>query len=104
MKNKRFLSITMVLLTALFVFAFAAVTKNTAVKANAVDGATAVADEIHGPGDVSTTRHRPSITAIMKAPTGFLPLLSGMIMHSFQDAEAMSPARLRSRRRLRASP
>lgn len=27
MKNKRFLSITMVLLTALFVFAFAAVTK-----------------------------------------------------------------------------
>ncbi len=62
MKNKRFLSITMVLLTALFVFAFAAVTKNTAVKANAADGATAVADEIHGPGDVSTTRHRPSIT------------------------------------------
>lgn len=52
----------MVLLTALFVFAFAAVTKNTAVKANAADGATAVADEIHGPGDVSTTRHRPSIT------------------------------------------
>lgn len=62
MKNKRFLSITMVLLTALFVFAFAAVTKNTAVKANAADGATAVADEIHGLGDVSTTRHRPSIT------------------------------------------
>lgn len=62
MKNKRFLSITMVLLTALFVFAFAAVTKNTAVKADAADGATAVADEIHGPGDVSTTRHRPSIT------------------------------------------
>lgn len=62
MKNKGFLSITMVLLTALFVFAFAAVTKNTAVKANAADGATAVADEIHGPGDVSTTRHRPSIT------------------------------------------
>lgn len=52
----------MVLLTALFVFAFAAVTKNTAVKANAADGATAVADEIHGLGDVSTTRHRPSIT------------------------------------------
>lgn len=52
----------MVLLTALFVFAFAAVTKNTAVKADAADGATAVADEIHGPGDVSTTRHRPSIT------------------------------------------
>lgn len=62
MKNKRFLSITMVLLTALFVFTFASVTKNTAVKANAVDGATAVADEIHGLGDVSTTRHRPSIT------------------------------------------
>lgn len=38
MKNKRFLSITMVLLTALFVFAFAAVNKNTAVKADAVDG------------------------------------------------------------------
>lgn len=52
----------MVLLTALFVFALAAVTKNTAVKADAADGATAVADEIHGPGDVSTTRHRPSIT------------------------------------------
>ena len=34
----------MVLLTALFVFAFAAVTKNTAVKANAADGAAAVAD------------------------------------------------------------
>lgn len=62
MKNKRFLSITMVLLTALFVLAFAEVTKNTAVKADAADGATAVADEIHGPGDVSTTRHRPSIT------------------------------------------
>lgn len=62
MKNKRFLSITMVLLTALFVFALAAVTKNTAVKADAVDGATTVADEIHGSGDVSTTRHRPSIT------------------------------------------
>lgn len=62
MKNKRFLSITMVLLTALFVLAFAAVTKNTAVKADAADGATTVADEIHGPGDVSTTRHRPSIT------------------------------------------
>lgn len=52
----------MVLLTALFVFAFAAVTKNTAVKADAADGATTVANEIHGPGDVSTTRHRPSIT------------------------------------------
>lgn len=52
----------MVLLTALFVLAFAEVTKNTAVKADAADGATAVADEIHGPGDVSTTRHRPSIT------------------------------------------
>ena len=52
----------MVLLTALFVLAFAAVTKNTAVKADAADGATTVADEIHGPGDVSTTRHRPSIT------------------------------------------
>lgn len=62
MKNKRFLSITMVLLTALFVFTFASVTKNTAVKADAADGATAVADEIHGLGDVSTTRHRPSIT------------------------------------------
>lgn len=62
MKNKRFLSITMVLLTALFVLAFAAVTKNTAVKADAADGATTVADEIHGSGDVSTTRHRPSIT------------------------------------------
>lgn len=62
MKNKRFLSITMVLLTALFVFALAAVTKNTAVKADAADGATTVADEIHGSGDVSTTRHRPSIT------------------------------------------
>lgn len=62
MKNKRFLSITMVLLTALFVLAFAAVTKNTAVKADAADGATTVANEIHGPGDVSTTRHRPSIT------------------------------------------
>ena len=34
----------MVLLTALFVFAFAAVTKNTAVKADAADGATTVAD------------------------------------------------------------
>lgn len=52
----------MVLLTALFVFTFASVTKNTAVKADAADGATAVADEIHGLGDVSTTRHRPSIT------------------------------------------
>lgn len=52
----------MVLLTALFVLAFAAVTKNTAVKADAADGATTVANEIHGPGDVSTTRHRPSIT------------------------------------------
>lgn len=44
MKNKRFLSITMVLFTALFVLAFAAVTKNTAVKADAADGATAVTD------------------------------------------------------------
>lgn len=38
MKNKRFLSITMVLLTALFVLAFAAVTKNTAMKASAAYG------------------------------------------------------------------
>lgn len=37
MKNKRFMSIAMVLLTAVFVFCFAAVTKNTAMKASAED-------------------------------------------------------------------